>query len=119
MLKKLEFPKVAKLFHYNFKTMDKEIKLQRATFDDIPIILEVEKSVIGTKIYSGLTGAEDAKTELTNDIYYLIKMGDKVVGDTSYKLKDDDSAYISGLVVSKEFQGQGVAKKQCKYYWKC
>lgn len=88
-----------------------KIKLERATFDDIPIILEVEKSVIGTKIYSGLTGAEDAKTELTNDIYYLIKSGDNVVGNTSYQLKDDESAYISGLVVTKKFQGQGIGKR--------
>src|SRR3989339_193101 len=88
-----------------------EIKLQRATFDDIPAILDVEKSVIGTKIYSGLTGAEDAKTELTNDIYYLIKSNNKVVGNTSYQLKDDGSAYISGLVVTKKFQKQGIGKR--------
>lgn len=88
-----------------------EITLERATTENIPEILEVEKTVVGTKIYSGLTSAEEAEKELATDIYYLIKKDGKVVGDTSYQVKGKDHAYISGLVVAKEFQRQGIARK--------
>lgn len=91
--------------------MENEIKLQRATFDDIPVLLEVEKTVMGTHIYTGLANAQEAREELTKEIYYLIKIGDKVVGDTSYCIKEDDSAYITGLVVAKNLQRQGIGRK--------
>ena len=88
-----------------------EISLKRATVDDIDIILEVEKGLIGTKIYSGLTGSEDAIQEMADNIYFLIKENDKIVGDMSYKMEDKNHAYISGLAVAKEFQRKGIAKK--------
>ena len=51
-----------------------KINLKRATLEDIDAILEVEKSVIGTKLYSGLTGSEDAVKEMADNIYYLIEI---------------------------------------------
>ncbi|MDP3883229.1 MAG: GNAT family N-acetyltransferase [Candidatus Staskawiczbacteria bacterium] len=88
-----------------------EISLRGATEDDIDSILEVEKDLVGTKIYSGLADAKDAKQEMEENIYYLIEKDGKVVGDTSYQMKNKDYAYISGLAVAKEFQGQGIAKQ--------
>lgn len=88
-----------------------KITLKRATVEDIDKILEVEKGLVGTKIYSGLTGAEDTLKELDENIYYLIERNGKVVGDISYQMKDENHAYISGLAVAKEFQGQGIAKQ--------
>lgn len=94
--------------------MENEIKLKRATAEDIPSILEVEKGLVGTKIYSGLTGAEDAKHELAENIYYLIERDGKIVGDVAYQMKGENHAYISGLAVAKEFQGKGIAKQAMK-----
>jgi ribosomal protein S18 acetylase RimI-like enzyme len=94
--------------------MAEEIILKRAGVEDIDKILEVEKSVIGTKIYSGLTGSDDTKKEITENIFYLIIKNGKVVGDVAYQMKDKNHAYISGLVVAKEFQGQGIAKQAMK-----
>jgi len=94
--------------------MAEEIILKRAGVEDIDKILEVEKSVIGTKIYSGLTGSDDTKKEITENIFYLIIKNGKVVGDVAYQMKDRNHAYISGLVVAKEFQGQGIAKQAMK-----
>ena len=91
-----------------------QVNLRRATIEDIGSILEIEKSVIGTKIYSGLTGRDDAIKEITEDIYYLIEKNGKVVGDISYGMKDKNHAYISGLAVAKEFQRQGVAREAMK-----
>ncbi len=92
--------------------MDKqEIQLRRATTEDIPSILEIEKSIVGTKIYSGLTGREDAIKEIAENIFYMIEKDGKVVGDVEYQMKDKDHAYISGLGVAKQWQGQGIARK--------
>jgi len=94
-----------------YTNMNENIKLVRATFDDISAILEVEKGLVGTKIYSGLTGVEDAKAEMKENIYFLVKRDDKVVGDISYKMQNSDVAYISGLAVAKELQRQGIARR--------
>ena len=91
--------------------MDGAIKLKRATEKDIPAMLEIEKSVVGTKIYSGLAGREDAVKELAENIYYLIERDGKVVGDIAYQIKDTNHAYISGLAIAKEFQVQGIARQ--------
>jgi len=88
-----------------------DISLKRATVEDIGSILEVEKSVIGTKIYSGLAGRDDAVKEITENVFYLIIKDGKVVGDIAYEIKDEEHTYISGLAVAKEFQRQGIARK--------
>jgi len=87
------------------------ISLRRATVEDIGSILEVEKSVIGTKIYSGLAGRDDTVKEITENVFYLILKDGKIVGDIAYEMKDENTAYISGLAVGKEFQRQGIARK--------
>lgn len=33
------------------------------------------------------------------------------MGDVAYQMKNENHAYISGLAVAKEFQGQGIAKQ--------
>jgi ribosomal protein S18 acetylase RimI-like enzyme len=91
-----------------------EIKLVKATLNDIDKILEVEKNIVGTKIYSGLTGSEDTIKELNENVYYLIEIDGKVVGNTSYQEKDKNHVYISGLAVAKEFQGKGIGKASMK-----
>jgi ribosomal protein S18 acetylase RimI-like enzyme len=57
-----------------------------------------------------MTEEEDWKEELKNGTVYLIKSGDKVVGNLSYEQKSPEHLYISGLVVSPGFQGRGIAR---------
>ena len=87
------------------------ISLKRATVEDIGSILEVEKSVVGTKIYFGLTGIDDPVKEMAENIFYLIEKDGKIVGDIAYEMKDENHAYICALAISKKFQRQGIAKK--------
>ena len=65
--------------------MTGEIIIERATTDDVNDILEIEKSVIGTKIYSGLAGKEDTVQELSENVFYLIKK-DFVIQDVPHFL---------------------------------
>jgi len=91
--------------------MEQKINLRRATLEDIDKILELEKSLDGTKIYSALTD----KTELTNEInktfFYLIEKDGEIAGDIAYEIKNENHAYIDGIVVAPKFQRQGIARQ--------
>jgi ribosomal protein S18 acetylase RimI-like enzyme len=88
-----------------------KIKLRRATTKDVDSILEVEKTSLGIKTYSGLSGEGEIIKEIENSFFYLIEKDGKIVGDTSYEMKSKDHAYISGLIVAPQFQGQGIARQ--------
>lgn len=84
--------------------------LERATKDDIPVLLSMEQKVSGSRLYSAMTEEDDWKEEFKNGTVYLIKSGDRIVGNLSYEIKSPEHIYISGLVVSPEFQGKGIAR---------
>ena len=88
-----------------------EIKLQRATLDDVQTLLEIEKTTIGIKTYSGYFTEEEIKDYIKNTVVYLIKKGNDIAGSISYEIKDENHADLSGLVIKPEFQKQGLAKK--------
>lgn len=87
------------------------IHLEKTTDSDIPILLDIEKKVSGTCIYSPMLQENEWKEELQNNSVYLIKKGSEVVGNVSFERKSRDVAYISGLVVTPHFQGQGIGRK--------
>lgn len=87
------------------------INLQRATLQDVQVLLEIEKTTEGLKTYSGYFTEEEMKNHIINNVVYLIKKDDEIIGSISYRIKDEEHAYESGLVVKPEFQGQGLAKQ--------
>lgn len=94
-----------------------EITFQKVTTGDIDInkFLEIERSVIGANIYSGIDNQEEAKEEIENNEVYFIKIADKIIGSTEYQIKGSDEAYLSGLVILPEFQGKGIARKAIEF----
>lgn len=87
------------------------IYLKKATIADIPILLELEKSVAGTNIYSPTLTKGEWKEELQKSEVYLIEKNNVVAGSILYEKNDNGNIYIGGLVVSPHFQGQGVARE--------
>ena len=87
------------------------IQLKEATMTDIPVLMELERSVAGTNIYSPMLEKSDWTEELQTNKVYLIEKNNVVVGNLSYERKSSDHVYVSGLVISPEFQGQGVARE--------
>lgn len=87
------------------------MKLIRATIKDIQILLEIEKTTIGLKVYSGYFNEKEVEEYVKNSIVYLIKNNDDIVGSISYDVIDSDHADISGLVIKSEFQKRGFARK--------
>jgi ribosomal protein S18 acetylase RimI-like enzyme len=85
--------------------------LKKASVSDIPILLELEKTVSGTDVYSPMLEENEWKEELKNSEVYLIEKNGAVAGNLSYERKNDDYIHITGLVVIPTFQRQGVARK--------
>lgn len=90
--------------------MNREIKLKRATLEDIDDILEIEKSLDG-KTYSALKDSKELIDEIASRVFYLIKENDEIVGEVSYKIKDDGHVYLNNLAVAPQFQGRGVGRR--------
>lgn len=92
--------------------------LERATENDIPVLLSLEQEVSGSHLYSAMTEENDWKEEFKNGIVYFIKCGDKIIGNLSYEEKSPEHIYISGLVVRPEFQGKGIAREVLTHFLK-
>lgn len=86
------------------------INLRKATPADIPILLDIEQSVAGTKLYSPMLDKGEWEEELKKGVVYIIEENALPVGNTSYEKRFDGSVHISGLVVSSQFQGRGIAR---------
>lgn len=87
------------------------ISLQRATIDDLEIFLNLEKSVSGSKLYSGTLSKKDAEKDIKENIVYLIKQDGVIVGSVDYKMINPHHAYINGLVINPKFQGRGIGRQ--------
>jgi len=86
------------------------ITFERATEKDAAAFLEIEESIPLTPIYSPTTGLNESVEEIENNIIYMIREGDKIVGTVMYQMKSPDHAYISGLTIRPDFQGRGLGK---------
>jgi len=84
------------------------VTLERATLEDLNVFIELEKSVSNPKTYPGSTSEEDARDELTNTRVYFIKRDGQIVGNIAYEMKTGDHAEITGLMISPDYQNQGI-----------
>lgn len=92
-----------------------DITFRKVTTEDVDKFIEIEKTAVDSKVYSGTTDPEEAKEEIeNNEVYFIIKDG-KIIGSTEYQIKSPEHAYLGGLVVLPEFQGQGIAREAAKF----
>ena len=89
-----------------------QVHLKQASVFDIPVLIRLEKSVTGMKNSSIVpsTVAEWVE-DLKNGVVYLLEKDDIVVGDVMYEKKKENHIQITGLVVTPEFQRQGIARE--------
>ena len=94
------------------------MELIRATTKDIQTLLEIEKTTIGLKVYSGYFNEEDVKGYVKNSVVFLIKNDNDIVGSISYDIIDSNHADVSGLVIKPEFQKKGLARMAMELLFK-
>lgn len=89
-----------------------EISLRQAKDENIERFIEIEQAA-DSKTYSAMTTDKEWKDELIkqNAKIYAIILSDEIVGDVSYEIKENSTAYISGLCVDHELRGQGIGKQ--------
>ncbi len=85
------------------------VTLHLATEADIEAYIAIEHKVKG-RTYSAITTEEGVREEFAKGPVYMIKRGAEIVGMISYEIKEDNSAYISGLTIDPKYQGLGLAK---------
>jgi ribosomal protein S18 acetylase RimI-like enzyme len=97
-----------------FKRKQK-ISFKRATINDVVEFLRIEKSAIGLRVYSGISDKQEAVEEIQNNVMYFIQKNGINIGTMQYEVKDDNWAYLSGIVVDSKFQGQGVGRRALEW----
>ncbi len=87
------------------------IELKQATIEDLPIIIELGKSVAYFKTYSAITEREEALGEFEKNIIYLIQLEGETAGVISYEIKDINHVYLSDFIIDPKFQGKGFGRE--------
>ena len=87
------------------------IKFKKATIEDISVLISIEESVAGTKIYSPMLDEKKWAEEIEKNTVYLILKDGVIVGNISYEIKNSNHAYISGFAIDSRFQNQGIGKE--------
>ncbi|MCX6729902.1 MAG: GNAT family N-acetyltransferase [Candidatus Portnoybacteria bacterium] len=92
-----------------------DITFKKATVDNVAEFLRIEKSVAGSKTYCGSVDEQEAREEIENNVVYFIQNKGTNIGTIEYEIKEKDHAYLSGLVVSSNFQGRGIGRKALEW----
>ncbi|MBU1292755.1 GNAT family N-acetyltransferase [Patescibacteria group bacterium] len=90
------------------------LSTRKASEADIAVLIDIEKSVQKTRIYSPMVTEHAWKKELAENIVEILKLGDTPVGSIAYEEKSPDHIYISGIIVRTEYQGRGIATNAIK-----
>jgi ribosomal protein S18 acetylase RimI-like enzyme len=87
------------------------MNLIRATEDDMPVLTAIEETARDLIVYNWGFTDEEMRQWIRDETVYLIEEDGTIVGDISYRVKDADHAYVSGLIIAPEFQRRGLARK--------
>jgi ribosomal protein S18 acetylase RimI-like enzyme len=90
------------------------LTLRPVGIESIDEYVEIENSVAGNRVYSGTYTRSDAQEEFQHEKIFFVYVGDTLVGSVQYEEKDLTHAYISGIVIKKEFHGKGYGKLATK-----
>ncbi len=83
--------------------------LQRAEPSDVELLIDIEKSVPKTNVYSPMLTERGWAREMADYTVDLIKVNGEAAGSIAYAEKEPGHVYISGLIVRPEYQGKGIA----------
>lgn len=95
----------------------KEIQLsfRRAVPDDVEVYVDLERRVAVNNTYSAILDRDEALQEFNeNEVYLAYKEG-RLVGSVAYQMQGPESAYLCGIVVHPDFQGQGIGRAMAEF----
>jgi hypothetical protein len=83
------------------------LTLQPATLQDVETVVAFESKLADPRIYGPMLDVPGALEEIKKNTFCFLKTGDIVVGTAAYRLRADNSVYISNLAVDPGLSGSG------------
>jgi ribosomal protein S18 acetylase RimI-like enzyme len=83
---------------------------EQATEKDAGAIVALERKIGDLKTYGQPLGLEAALEEIRKNTFYLIKDGDIIVGTAAYRVRPDNSVYISHMAIDPGYRRLGLAR---------
>ena len=90
------------------------VVLNPVTESDVDAYIQLELTRDNLLTYKSLTGHDEALEQIKTSRNYFIQDGGNIVGSISYKIIDDETAEIDGVLVRPESEGKGYAKAALK-----
>ena len=87
-----------------------QLTIERATLNDANILVAFERNVADPKVYGLPVGVQGAIKEISNNTFYFIKRGKILVATAAYRLRPDNSVFISNVAVDPTYRRQGIAR---------
>lgn len=90
-----------------------ELSFVKTTDKDWPIILELEKGMLGNLIYRPITEMEELKQYFSKSTIYKVTSNKNLVGYCAYE-RIIDKAEVTALLVLGQFQKKGIGELMLK-----
>ncbi len=87
-----------------------KVSFVRARETDWKEVLRVDLDLID-KTYASFRTEKEARDSFKKSNVFLIKSDEKLIGTTSYDSGEDGTAYLAGLGILREHQGQGFGRE--------
>jgi ribosomal protein S18 acetylase RimI-like enzyme len=68
-----------------------------------------------SRIYGPIATIEDARREISENTLYFIRKDEIVVGSAAYRIRPDNSVYISCVAIDPAYRRQGIARAAMTY----
>ncbi|OGI95379.1 hypothetical protein A2917_02330 [Candidatus Nomurabacteria bacterium RIFCSPLOWO2_01_FULL_42_17] len=89
------------------------ITLVEGTEADLETFFALEQKLAGSTYWP-----ETTKEQISggNKFFYMVKIGDKIVGQIQYEKQEDNVVYLNVLGIDPDFQGKGLGKEAMKQF---
>jgi ribosomal protein S18 acetylase RimI-like enzyme len=92
----------------------RQLVFQQAQSEDAHAFAALEKKS-ASRIYGPIGMIEDARREISENTLFFIKKDEIVVGTAAYRVRPDNSVYISSVAIDPAYRRQGIARAAMIY----
>jgi hypothetical protein len=85
------------------------LTLQPATLQDVETVVAFERKLADPRIYGPMLDVPGALEEIKKNTFCFLKTGDIVIGTAAYRLRADNSVYISNVAVDRAYSASAMA----------
>ena len=90
---------------------------QQAMPEDAPAFAALETKS-ASRIYGPISRIEDARREIGENTLFFIKKDEIILGTAAYRVRPDNSVYISCVAIDPAYRRQGIARAAMTYILK-